>query len=220
MEKASICEGTFGDCFLDRTVLSIHIHSTPFVVFLCLYPQHVCKHHPTIRGSDGRKSVRTTSTLGIIYYPLLFPFMEFCSHRNRLQNRQQNAYVSHGRFCICWVSTSVIPTYLIEELKWNPNGKSWWLVFGRWEAKLESAGLMLGLLGNICLAFLFFPVTRSSSVMRVIGLTSESSVKYHIWLGHITMTLFTAHGFSYIIFWASTNQISEVQRPPSEAYAN
>lgn len=63
MEKASICEGTFGDCFLDRTVLSIHIHSTPFVVFLCLYPQNVCKHHPTIRGSDGRKSVRTTSTL-------------------------------------------------------------------------------------------------------------------------------------------------------------
>lgn len=73
---------------------------------------------------------------------------------------------------------------------------------GRWEAKLESAALMLGLVGNICLAFLFFPVTRGSSVLRLIGLTSESSIKYHIWLGHIVMTLFTAHGLCYIIFWA------------------
>lgn len=69
---------------------------------------------------------------------------------------------------------------------------------------------MLGLVGNICLAFLFFPVTRGSSVLRLIGLTSESSIKYHIWLGHIVMTLFTAHGLCYIIFWAATHQSSEV----------
>ncbi|WKA07279.1 hypothetical protein VitviT2T_025126 [Vitis vinifera] len=79
-----------------------------------------------------------------------------------------------------------------------------------WEAKLESAALMLGLVGNICLAFLFFPVTRGSSVLRLIGLTSESSIKYHIWLGHTVMTLFTAHGLCYIIFWAATHQSSEL----------
>ncbi|XP_015878393.3 ferric reduction oxidase 2-like [Ziziphus jujuba] len=79
-----------------------------------------------------------------------------------------------------------------------------------WEAKLEMSGLMLGLVGNICLAFLFFPVTRGSSILRLIGLTSESSIKYHIWLGHIVMTIFTAHGLCYIIFWTQTNQISEV----------
>ncbi|XP_024969137.1 ferric reduction oxidase 2-like [Cynara cardunculus var. scolymus] len=62
-----------------------------------------------------------------------------------------------------------------------------------WEVKLDSVGLMLGLAGNICLALLFFPVTRGSSVLRLIGLTSECSIKYHIWLGHTTMVFFTAH---------------------------
>lgn len=84
--------------------------------------------------------------------------------------------------------------------------------FGRWEAKLEMSGLMLGTVGNIFLAFLFFPVTRGSSVLRLIGLTSESSIKYHIWLGHIIMTIFAAHGLCYIVFWAQTNQISEVRK--------
>ncbi|KAJ0042296.1 hypothetical protein Pint_17519 [Pistacia integerrima] len=79
-----------------------------------------------------------------------------------------------------------------------------------WEAKLEMSGLMLGLVGNICLAFLFFPVSRGSSVLQLFGLTSEGSVKYHIWLGNIAMTLFAIHGFCYIIFWAKTDQISQM----------
>ncbi|XP_073127776.1 ferric reduction oxidase 2-like isoform X1 [Henckelia pumila] len=79
-----------------------------------------------------------------------------------------------------------------------------------WEAKLDSAALRLGLVGNIALAFLFFPVTRGSSVLSLFGLTSEASVKYHIWLGHITMTLFTAHGLCYVIYWAATHELSEM----------
>ncbi|KAK6155664.1 hypothetical protein DH2020_009912 [Rehmannia glutinosa] len=80
----------------------------------------------------------------------------------------------------------------------------------RWEVKLDSVALMLGLVGNICLSFLFFPVTRGSSILRLFGLTSESSIKYHIWLGHTILTLFTAHGLCYVIFWANTHQISEM----------
>ncbi|XP_073026526.1 ferric reduction oxidase 2-like [Primulina eburnea] len=79
-----------------------------------------------------------------------------------------------------------------------------------WETKLEYAGFYLGLVGNIALAFLFFPVTRGSSVLPLFGLTSEASVKYHIWLGHIMMTLFTAHGVLYIIYWAATHELSEM----------
>ncbi|XP_045787661.1 ferric reduction oxidase 2-like [Trifolium pratense] len=79
-----------------------------------------------------------------------------------------------------------------------------------WQEKLESAGLRLGLVGNICLTLLFFPVTRGSSVLPLFGLTSESSIKYHIWIGHVLMTIFTSHGICYIIYWASTNQISEM----------
>ncbi|KAG5538334.1 hypothetical protein RHGRI_019058 [Rhododendron griersonianum] len=63
-----------------------------------------------------------------------------------------------------------------------------------WEVKLDRVGLVLGVVGNLCLAFLFFPVTRSSSVLPLFGLTSEGSIKYHIWLGHITM----------MVDWAST----------------
>ncbi|KAL8111530.1 hypothetical protein AgCh_019298 [Apium graveolens] len=78
----------------------------------------------------------------------------------------------------------------------------------RWEAKLSIVGLTLGIVGNICLTFLFFPVTRTSSVLPLLGLTSEASIKYHIWLGHITMLLFTAHGSCYIVYWALTNRLS------------
>ncbi|KAK4738813.1 hypothetical protein R3W88_002510 [Solanum pinnatisectum] len=79
-----------------------------------------------------------------------------------------------------------------------------------WEGKLEYSGLMLGLVGNIAFTFLFVPVTRGSSVLQVFGLTSEASVKYHIWIGHIVMTLFSAHGICYIIYWAATHQLSEI----------
>ncbi|KAF3441540.1 hypothetical protein FNV43_RR15454 [Rhamnella rubrinervis] len=79
-----------------------------------------------------------------------------------------------------------------------------------WEAKLESSAVRLGLVGNICLAFLFFPVARGSSVLPLLGLTSEASIKYHTWVGHLVMTLFTAHGLCYIIYWAVTDNISQM----------
>ncbi|XP_020548931.1 ferric reduction oxidase 2-like isoform X2 [Sesamum indicum] len=79
-----------------------------------------------------------------------------------------------------------------------------------WEVKLDSVALLLGLVGNLCLSFLFFPVTRGSPILRLVGLTSESTVKYHIWLGHTVLTLFTAHGLCYIIFWANTHQMLEM----------
>ncbi|CAL5400972.1 unnamed protein product [Camellia sinensis] len=79
-----------------------------------------------------------------------------------------------------------------------------------WESKLETTALTLGVVGNICLAFLFFPVSRCSAMLPLFGLTSEASVKYHIWVGHIAMTLFTAHGVCYFIYWSVTHQLSEM----------
>ncbi|CAG7867650.1 unnamed protein product [Brassica rapa] len=72
-----------------------------------------------------------------------------------------------------------------------------------WQAKLESAALRIGLIGNICLPFLFLPVARGSSLLPALGLTSGSSIKYHIWLGHMVMAIFTVHGLCYIIYWVS-----------------
>ncbi|XP_022770466.1 ferric reduction oxidase 2-like [Durio zibethinus] len=79
-----------------------------------------------------------------------------------------------------------------------------------WQAKLNDVALWIGFVGNICLAFLFYPVARGSSVLPLLGLTSEGSIKYHIWLGHMTMVLFTSHGICYIIYWAVTGHISEM----------
>ncbi|XP_020867678.1 ferric reduction oxidase 3, mitochondrial isoform X2 [Arabidopsis lyrata subsp. lyrata] len=79
-----------------------------------------------------------------------------------------------------------------------------------WQARLDSIAVRLGLTGNICLGFLFYPVSRGSSLLAAVGLTSESSTRYHIWLGHLVMTLLTSHGLCYCIYWISTNQVSQM----------
>ncbi|THF95294.1 hypothetical protein TEA_016836 [Camellia sinensis var. sinensis] len=57
-------------------------------------------------------------------------------------------------------------------------------------------------------------VSRGSAVLPLFGLTSEASVKYHIWLGHIAMTLFTAHGVCFFVYWSVTHQLSEMLKWP------
>ncbi|KAL8128064.1 hypothetical protein AgCh_014855 [Apium graveolens] len=52
-----------------------------------------------------------------------------------------------------------------------------------WEAKFRSVSLRLGYI--------------------------ESSIKYHIWLGHLSNILFFAHSVGFFIFWAMTNQMVE-----------
>ncbi|KAK6239803.1 hypothetical protein QUC31_005272 [Theobroma cacao] len=79
-----------------------------------------------------------------------------------------------------------------------------------WQMKLFDIALWIAFVGNVCLSFLFYPVARGSSVLPLLGLTSEGSIKYHIWLGHMTMVLFTVHGVCYIVYWAVTGQISEM----------
>ncbi|KAL6498801.1 hypothetical protein OROGR_028348 [Orobanche gracilis] len=80
----------------------------------------------------------------------------------------------------------------------------------RWQTKLDRVAIVTGVTGNLCLSFLFYPVTRGSSILPMLGLTSESSIKYHIWVGHMTMALFTAHGLLYIVYWALTSRLSEM----------
>ncbi|XP_065860129.1 ferric reduction oxidase 4-like [Euphorbia lathyris] len=79
-----------------------------------------------------------------------------------------------------------------------------------WQSKFRSVSLRLGYIGNITWAFLFFPVTRGSPILGIFGLTSESSIKYHIWLGHISMVLFSAHTIGFITYYAMTHQMAEM----------
>ncbi|KAH9287552.1 hypothetical protein KI387_031669, partial [Taxus chinensis] len=76
-----------------------------------------------------------------------------------------------------------------------PSIEKWWVM-------LESSGLHLGSVGLFCLGFLFLPVARGSILLRLIDIPFEHATKYHVWLGHATMALFTAHGLCYLIGWS------------------
>ncbi|KAG4181148.1 hypothetical protein ERO13_A10G208200v2 [Gossypium hirsutum] len=67
---------------------------------------------------------------------------------------------------------------------------------------LELTGLRCGMLGLLCLIFLFLPVSRGSLLLRLIDIPFEHATRYHVWLGHLTMMLFTLHGLFYVIGWA------------------
>lgn len=72
---------------------------------------------------------------------------------------------------------------------------------------LELSGLRFGLIGLFCLAFLFLPIARGSVLLRLIDIPFEHATKYHVWLGHLTMFLFTLHGLFYIIAWAMQGRL-------------
>ncbi|XP_037493291.1 ferric reduction oxidase 7, chloroplastic [Jatropha curcas] len=67
---------------------------------------------------------------------------------------------------------------------------------------LELTGLSFGSIGIFCLAFLFIPVARGSFLLQLINIPFEHAVRYHVWLGHLTMVMFTFHGLFYVIAWA------------------
>ncbi|XP_002975964.2 ferric reduction oxidase 2 [Selaginella moellendorffii] len=79
-----------------------------------------------------------------------------------------------------------------------------------WERKLEMVGTNLGLVGIVCLAFLFFPVARGSVFLRLLNVPFEHAIKYHIWIGHIMMVIWTVHGLVFVIFWAVTGKMTEL----------
>ncbi|XP_016470645.2 ferric reduction oxidase 6-like isoform X1 [Nicotiana tabacum] len=67
---------------------------------------------------------------------------------------------------------------------------------------LELTGRRFGFIGLTCLAFLFIPVARGSVLLRAIDIPFEHATRYHVWLGHTTMALFSLHGLFYVIGWA------------------
>lgn len=73
--------------------------------------------------------------------------------------------------------------------------------------KLKLTGLRLGFIGIVCLNLLFLPVSRGSVLFRAIDIPFEHAAKYHVWLGHFMMALFTLHGLFYMIPWYFEGQL-------------
>lgn len=74
---------------------------------------------------------------------------------------------------------------------------------------IELTGLRLGSIGLFCMAFLFLPIARGSVLLRMIDIPFEHATRYHVWLGHLTMALFTLHGLCYVIAWALEGRLIE-----------
>lgn len=80
----------------------------------------------------------------------------------------------------------------------------------KWQVDFRTVSLRLGYASNISWAFVFFPVIRLSSILPLVGLTSESSIKYHIWVGQVVMITSALHSAGFVIYWAIVKQLYEM----------
>ncbi|XP_076951073.1 ferric reduction oxidase 7, chloroplastic-like [Bidens hawaiensis] len=78
---------------------------------------------------------------------------------------------------------------------------------GKRNVMLKHTGLRFGSIGLICLVFLFLPVARGSILLRLTNISFEHAIRYHVWLGHLTMTLFTLHGLCYFYSWILEDRV-------------
>ncbi|XP_073396120.1 ferric reduction oxidase 6 isoform X2 [Physcomitrium patens] len=76
----------------------------------------------------------------------------------------------------------------------------------KWQAKLDKSGELFGKVIPFAMTLLFLPVTRGSPILRLIHVPSEHAVRYHRWLGHLTMILITTHGVIYSIYYHSRHE--------------
>ncbi|EFJ12316.1 hypothetical protein SELMODRAFT_425399 [Selaginella moellendorffii] len=78
-----------------------------------------------------------------------------------------------------------------------------------WQRKFNIVGGRLGAAGAVPFAFLFFPVARFSSLFQLIKIPFEHSIRYHIWIGHIMMVIWSAHSIVYVMYWPIAHKSKE-----------
>lgn len=83
-----------------------------------------------------------------------------------------------------------------------------WRVFSM--LLLEITGLRFGMIGLLCMVFLFLPISRGSILLRLVDIPFEHATKYHVWLGHITMAFFSFHGLCYVVAWIVQGRLLEL----------
>lgn len=84
---------------------------------------------------------------------------------------------------------------------------------------LKMMGGHLGSMGLYCMAFLFLPVARGSVLLRFINIPFEHATRYHVWLGHLTMVLFTLHGLLYVVGWAMEGNLLHKVSPHASLFS-
>ncbi|WCJ19116.1 ferric reduction oxidase 7 [Euphorbia peplus] len=103
---------------------------------------------------------------------------------------------------VIWVA-AVYAVQKLSVLFANPD----YTTFDRWSWVFRMSGRGCGLTGLFCLSFMFIPVSRASSLLRVLNICPQHAIRYHIWIAHLCMCLFTSHGFLYLIGWIMSGEI-------------
>ncbi|XP_061988853.1 ferric reduction oxidase 7, chloroplastic isoform X1 [Rosa rugosa] len=100
-------------------------------------------------------------------------------------------FIAFVVWAVCSYTVRILNSLSADSLTFKENS----LLF------MEILGLRFGLIGLFCFSFLFLPISRGSVLLRLINIPFEHATKYHVWLGHLTMLLFTVHGLLYVVVW-------------------
>ncbi|CAB4274603.1 unnamed protein product [Prunus armeniaca] len=83
------------------------------------------------------------------------------------------------------------------------------LMLNSWQLKYLKVETRFGLLAEVCLAFLLFPILRGLALFRLLGIQFEASVRHHIWLGTAMIFFATFHRASTLFIWGVSHFIQE-----------
>ncbi|KAL5789081.1 hypothetical protein ACOSQ2_003969 [Xanthoceras sorbifolium] len=153
-----------GNCFWD--------YSGPILVIACLYIAHLI-----ISGEEHLERMKTSKhpRFNLWTFPVLVegPF-EVVSAAELI------GIVLFVVFIVMAVYVYTIRNFkLLEEFQVPTKEQS--------VSMLELTGLRFGMIGLLCMVFLFLPVARGSVLLRLIDIPFEHATRYHVWLGHLTL---------------------------------
>ncbi|KAG2497451.1 hypothetical protein HYH03_004606 [Edaphochlamys debaryana] len=72
----------------------------------------------------------------------------------------------------------------------------------------ESVFKYAGWVGRLDILLLFFPLPRCNFLGWLIGADFPQLIKYHRWLGHGTMLVYSLHGIGYMSYWTAEGTLS------------
>lgn len=84
----------------------------------------------------------------------------------------------------------------------------------RWALKWDKLSDALGKALPFTIGCLFMPVARGSPILRLIDVPFEQAVKYHRWMGYLTVLLVVVHGATYGVYAGAIHKIELVRAWP------
>ncbi|GLC40211.1 hypothetical protein PLESTM_001015500 [Pleodorina starrii] len=78
------------------------------------------------------------------------------------------------------------------------------------EVVQDGAAKYFGWVGRLDILLLFFPLPRCNFLHWLVGSDFPAMVKYHRWLGHGTLMVYSLHGITYMSMWTHAGTLSSM----------